>query len=227
MVKRSTLLTLNNLSRKAYFYMSKTTGVFGTTPLNQYLFGSDFKEQMYKSIEAQKKISKAIDQSEFYRLIDFIVLFNSLSENIRFLWYQSLDDIPVLDEFKDFIFPNSVRYEGGNRMFKDILIRTQAPFDSNVDRFNEYLNLLSKLRGTFKKDISSGYVSLSSLRVDRSFEQVRSIAAFPVSDSFQVRYESSSFIPIYLSQGQEMFTSVYLNANESDVIDDYLAKIIF
>jgi hypothetical protein len=190
---------------------------------------------------SQKKISvKGSDDVEKITkvIIDHIRHFNSLEADTVMVNNHPLSDWIVLNEFSQFVMPNSVRYESGNRIYKDLLVRPD-PKDGFKPNFQEYIMALSKFRGLFKKDALTDITNLSNLRVDKSFEEVRpyitvttstsDIIVTPENDNKDmVRYLDNPFVPIPV-KGLFNFVdaSIYFTASYTDVMLDFISNMSF
>lgn len=171
-------------------------------------------------------------------IIDHIRYFNSLEADVAMIDNHPLSDWIILNEFSQFVYPNSVRYESGNRIYKDLLARPEAKEGFKVD-FQKYIMALSRFRGLFKKDALTEVTNLSNLRVDKSFEEVRSYISVSTSTSDilvtpendnknMVRYLDTPFVPIPV-KGLFNFVdaSIYFTASYTDVLLDFISNMTF
>jgi hypothetical protein len=153
-------------------------------------------------------------------IFNYIRYFNSLPEDTTMINGHSLSEWKILNEFKDFILPNSVRYESGNRTYIDLMVRDD--FKLELPNLNHYNDLLSKFRNFFKKDTNENYVDLASLRINRSFEEVRHL----ISAKGAVRYMDNPYIPIAVNDGVRcLFSSHYFNSDDKQIVEDFVAKL--
>lgn len=189
---------------------------------------------------SQKKINVR-EISEVQTIVkdicDHLDYFNSLPTDTCIIADHQLSDWVILNEFVDFVYPNSVRYESGNRIYNDLLDRTEVS-DFTPD-YQKYLMALSRFRGLFKKDALSEVTNLANLRVDKSFEEVRARICVDCSttnvvtksedkSSDLVRYLDVPFYPIPI-KGLFNFVdaSIYFTASSTDVINDYISNMKF
>lgn len=187
-----------------------------------------------KRAKSQKKISR-VDEgiSGLKTIFNYINFWNSYTPDVTTIENRDVEDILIPEEFKDFIIPNSVRYEAGDRVYSDLLVRPEFQCVDKDDKFdydyNEYLDACHAFRGLFKRDFNSGYVSLASLRVDKSFENVRAVSGIydPNSSEVICHYMSSPFIALELANWSMFVRPLYFNATASEVLDNYVAKISF
>lgn len=189
---------------------------------------------------SQKKINVR-ELSEVQGIVkiicDHIDYFNSLATDTCMIADHQLSDWVILNEFADFIYPNSIRYESGNRIYVDLLDRTQVK--GFKPDYQKYLMALSRFRGLFKRDALSEITNLANLRMDKSFEEVRAricvncSAANVVTKSKDksselVRYLDIPFYPIPV-KGLFNFVdaSIYFTASKTDIINDYISNMKF
>lgn len=192
----------------------------------------DMNQEIANKAFSQKKINVK-DERNVKEIVDVIFNhinhFNSLEADTAIINQHPLADWVILNEFSSFIYPNSVRYESGNRIYLDLLYRSKsANFEPN---FQEYIIALSKFRGLFKKDALTDITNLSNLRVDKSFEEVRPNVVVRDSsdnDNGMVRYLDKPFIPVPI-KGLFNFVdaSIYLTASQEQVIRDFICNMTF
>jgi hypothetical protein len=197
---------------------------------------SKFSKEFADKAFSQKKINvnESIVQQIVEKIFKHIHYFNSLKADEAIIDNHPLSDWVILNEFTGFVMPNSVRYESGNRIYKDLLSRPTSDFKPD---FQDYIMALSKFRGLFKKDALSDVTNLGNLRVDKSFEEVRphitvSVSKDDMSLAFEddktnvVRYVDNPFIPIPV-EGLYNFVdaSIYFTASEKQVVADFISNI--
>lgn len=189
----------------------------------------DMLKSIYKSALSQKKVSRADELHEvIVRLFDYFTFFNNVSEDdtvVDLGSIKTLDQILIPNEFKEFIYPASVKIVAGNRRMPDLL--QLPPNVSNLVtefRYSDYINLLDKFRSYFKKDANSDMVTLSSIKRSVSLMDVLSI----VSVTGKVNYDSDPYYPITLNDvlGQIVGGS-FLQDDADIMITDYCARIRF
>lgn len=171
------------------------------------------------------------------KIFSYIIMFNGLAEDTTILNNHPLTDWPILNEFKDFICPNSIRWKAGDKSFVDVLSRnfelenhslTDSLKRNDID-YNDYLNALSEFRSFFKKDATNDFVSLASLRVDKS---IADVSDFIVLSDGRCHYLGEPYLPILkVTLDDEMITSLvqnwYFNADIKEVYQSYLANLFF
>lgn len=188
----------------------------------------EYKDVFYSRALNQRRIS--VKDDEVRKLVDtifkYLHYFNSQPEDTRMIDSREISEWPILNEFKDFVMPNSVRYESGNRQFSDVLVRNYESIEGFNPNYIEYLDVLSRFRGIFKKDASENRVMLDCLRVDRSLEEIRSIAGNTI-DGNTVHYTNDPFIPIPVNCMDVLTNDYYWNANADEVVSDYISKLFF
>jgi hypothetical protein len=188
----------------------------------------DYEDVFGKRALNQRRISVKDEDVKnlVHTIFCYIHYFNSLAEDTRMIDSREISEWPILNEFKDFIMPNSVRYESGNRQFADVLVRNTEPIEGFKPNYTNYLDTLSRFRGIFKKDASDNRVMLDSLRVDRSFEEIRSIAGNAVKLN-KVHYINDPFVPVPVNCMAVLTHDYYWNAEAIAVVSDYISKLFF
>ena len=198
----------------------------------KFKFRKPFHEQFYQSAFSQKKVSKTVGMKliidELFRYVEYFSLLNQDDTVIKMgSSFKTLDQIPVLNEMKDFIAPASVKLIAGNRRMP-CLIDTAKYASNDKDfysslEFSRYMELMNTFRGYFKKDISDNTVTLSSIKKELALLDVLSIAA-SVTDN--VNYDSDPFYPIYLKLKDDLLNN-FLQDDADVMIKDYCAKLRF
>lgn len=180
---------------------------------------SNLKIRLNDRFDKDKKVIYDEVRDKVSLLFSYIQFFNSLPEDTVIIDGHPIEDWKILNEFKDFLVPNSVRYESGNRTYVDLLIRETYEFTPN---FNEYSDLISRFRNFFKKDANDQFVSLASIRINRSFEEVRHL----ITLHDMVRYMDNPYIPIQVLNGVEcLFSNFYFNSDIEQVVQHYVANL--
>lgn len=174
--------------------------------------------------KAQKKVTNVNnlvkDIEDILKFIDYI---NSLDELDLVIWdNRQLDDIPVLNEFKDFILPSAVRYDALNRRTKDLLERDNSENANPISSYADYINICDRFRSVFKKD---GYSDVSMIGSLRKSVNLTDVIARASIDS-RVAAQGRPFIPVPLVN-VGLFEDRYFNETASGIIKDYIADMRF
>lgn len=172
----------------------------------------ELRNAVIKRYKDNRRVSVKSDKDDIEdpvnTIFDMVEAINCLEENTFMFLNRHISEFVIPAEFKDFVLPNSVRYDVGNRSSTDILYRLS---DKKAPTYTEYLNAIARVRALFRKGSEEDLVYLSELRKDMSFEDVRSRAAFVEGQSFVTRYEGIPFIPICLTFGKQFFENHYYN----------------
>lgn len=179
-----------------------------------------FAKKLEARAYAQKKVSKP-DWICLGKIIDFINYVNSLDEGCYQVFEGRLiDDILIPKEFADFIIPKSVRLIPGDRKFTDLLVR------GNVKEcpvtYDQLMNAYDTFRGNFKRDSFVDMITIGSLRVDKSLNEV--ISNICLDD---VCHVDGLGIPIEVKADINVIEKRYFNQSLEDVVDDYLHNLKF
>jgi hypothetical protein len=191
-----------------------------------------YKLKFYERAFNQRRISLTKHNcSETVRdIFKYISYFNSMEEDQMLIDGRPISEWKILNEFVSFIYPNSIRYESGNRFYSDLLVREKTNFKP---KYVEYHNLITRFRGFYKKDALSDVVPLQSLKVDKSFEEVRAYASvLSTADGDDkkdlVRYVDKPFIPIPIKGFINLVDKdIYFNSDKDTVIEDFIVDIYF
>lgn len=195
-----------------------------------YVNSEEFKDDVTSRVIASKKIKVEAKQVKpvVSALIDYFHYFNTFKENTHTILDRPISEIVVPAEFKDLLLPNAVRYDCGDRRNVDILVRHDTIEDTSKT-YNDYINLIGQYRGFFKRAWNEDLVTLDSLRVDRSFEEVRSRAAVKLENEtihgIFVNYDGLPYIPLVVNQGFGFFGLNYWNYDDEAVTKDFIINL--
>lgn len=164
---------------------------------------------------------KAYDEDILHTIFSHVIYFNSLAEDTMTVGDRPIESWVILNEFKDFILPNSIRFENGNRLFNDLLNRPVLPASFKPD-YNSYNDALKQFRNWYKKDANDNVTRLSDLRVNKSLSDIWSIVA---SQTGKVRYIDNSFVPIILSNFNVGQKDSYFTNEVNEILEDYIKDI--
>lgn len=182
-------------------------------------------------VEATRRVNRSRDfiQTLIKRILDKIDIMNGLPEHSSMCWGKPLNEIVILDEFKDLILPQSVRLDPTDLKTNDLLIKGKARPSDNVSDYVEFLNDQLAFRSLFKKDLSSGTTTFANLFVHKSLFDTLPIACFIKDGSDnEVRSLDDPFIPVPLKvEVSCLFREDYLNSTIDYVINDYFSKKMF
>lgn len=155
-----------------------------------------------KKISAKEDEVKAMAESIF----KYIYLFNSVDEfGVRVL-DRDFEEIIVLDEFKEFIYPRCVRRDAMNLNMNDLLVRA-AEVSKDLS-YGDYIDACANFRRLFKSDISTGIVKLSDLKKDVNLADIEA----KIDVDGRVQFNGIAFVPIPVNKGIGVFyKKSYLN----------------
>lgn len=184
------------------------------------LFFNEYKPKLY----AMRKIN--VPKSEVYDELDkaekYIKLFNSGDEFTQFILGVTLDKIPIPEEFKDLINPESVRFTPSDRRTKNLIKYSKVKEDGLS--LIEWHCVIDNLRRYRKMTSSDNIVMLNSLRTPKSFNDV--MERMVLNSKFKVKLDSNPYIPISLdSVSTGMFKDDYFNISVKEIIQQYVAKM--
>lgn len=190
-----------------------------------FIYTDEFVELVVQRLYATKKYNVNLDalRENVYIIFDKMFEINTLEEHQTILNNKPLSEIPVLEEFKSLIFPNSVRYDTADRRCKDILIRPEIKKSATVPTLTSYMNAIAFVRGVHKRASNDGLVYAESLRSEKTFNDVGNSRTVKVNGIFKVNYDGDPFIPIPLTEGKNFYYEDYFyTTTAEDVIKEWV-----
>lgn len=194
------------------------------------LVSANIRSNLQVSVMAQKKIKVTDKEVKEVtdRLFDYFDYFNSLTEDDTTVFYDSvkmLSQVPVPQEFSEFIIPSSVKLMAGNRRLPELLLRNdKTVYNGKSLSYSDYLNVIDTFRGFFKKSGQEGCITLESLKKEVSLSDI--ISRIQVVDS--VNYDSDPYVPVRVIDSVSVIINAkFLQDNADQMIKDYCAKIRF
>jgi hypothetical protein len=191
---------------------------------------SDYAEQIALRVLSQKKVKatrEEIDQliSSISNYIDY---FNNIREFQKVIMMNnepvSLDSIPVLNEFREWITPSSVKYVNSDPRCIELLAYSNQA--NSPGSMLDYINLCDQFRALFKKDSKTDITYLSDIKVAVSLNDMIS----KLNMDGQVNFTDAPYIPINLNEptlGFKFFRSVYVNSEADFIIESFITKQYF
>lgn len=182
-----------------------------------------------KSVSLSEKDYIKFILEKIFEMIDEI---NSTPEFTTILWNKPISEIMVPKEFESFILPESVRLDPSDLRTNNLLEQLGSISSNDINSYMRWIDYCLIFRSFFKKDCSENMVSLSSLRVPKSFADVLPIATFSNSKNDDNQNAENSlrsldepFIPIRLKHEiRDLFRSDYFNSNVYQQVSDFMAK---
>lgn len=157
------------------------------------------------------------------RYMKYIYYFGSITEFQTRILGKDFDEIFILEEFAPFIPPLTVRYVPSLYWATDLLKRCSVD-DSSLE-YEEFVRLQNHIRRWFKKDAQSGLVSLASIKVHKSLNDVLPLVVY----KGKVSYDDKAFVPleIYDAAMGNLFEADYFNAKADKVLRQFIAEMKF
>lgn len=154
------------------------------------------------------------------KLFTYIDCINSLPERASRIDDVSLSDIVIMDEFKGFILPSSVKVDPSDLNAEDLMIK---PAISSKFSYEQFINCQLAIRSWFKSDLKTNVTHLDQLRRKISLFDALPNAAFKLdSGELVCRYTDKPFVPIQLwSDLNQLYRENYFNATYDNVLTDY------
>lgn len=181
-----------------------------------------------KKTNATDKVVEAI-MNKMFAYIDFINA--QKADETDKVFGKDIDKVFIIDEFKDFILPKSVRFKAGNYLCQDLLIRPVL-VGSDVTNFSldDWINVQAEYRGLFKSDISSNITTLNNLRLEFSVSDIEARMAVNIhvegtdNSILSCHYVGEPFIPIAINLLDQFYKLPYFNASADEVLADYVSS---
>lgn len=189
------------------------------------VYKKDVVGLIVKKAMAQKRITKPEKEVEkiVSDLFDMIDFFNSMPEDDFSALLRPIEDFKVPNEFKDFVMPDSIRFDQNTYACPDLMDRPEVRtlpygyFAWNV--------LCDDWRSLFKKDCSNDMTPLSELKKKVVLNDIINKVA---SKEHRCRSLDNPYIPYYLNVDiTGVVGSKYLNYNDNDMIEDYITNLKF
>lgn len=184
-----------------------------------------FVEFVVKKAMAQKKVSRPEKEVKdlVRKIADAIEFFNSLPEEDYSSLLKSPDEIKIPAEFKEFIIPESVRFDQSTYACPDLLVRSKvkeyewSPFTWNI--------VCDEWRSLFKKDCNSDMVPLSEAKKKVVLHDIIDVIS---TKQHSCRSKDTPYIPVELSVDlTELIGSRYFNCSDADMIEDFMTSLKF
>lgn len=188
-------------------------------------------KQMVERIKALSKVH--IEESDvkdiLAKIFNVIDYFNSLDEYSLRAFDRELKDVIIIDEFKDFITPASVKLDSSN-IFCEELLERESVTDPGLT-YGEYLDVLLTFRSWFKDDLSSKVTDLSALKKIVSWSEVASKVSFAFKDSsdkkakaeYFMRSTGVPYVPLEMNNIMaRCYRASYYNSSVDEGLEDYL-----
>lgn len=188
---------------------------------------------LVQRVKATKRINIHNDQvigETLTKIFQYISLFNNLPELTvtTFAEGRPLDQIEVIDEFADFIYPEAVRLDPTDLRTDNLIVRnpqSEMPADYT---YLDWLNLQMTFRSWYKSGFSDGVKSLASLRSPKSLMDALPIGSFKKEDGENdIRALDDVFIPLPLKpELAVIYRKDYLNSTTDAMIIDWIARFM-
>lgn len=180
---------------------------------------------------AKVKVSEKEIENTLLSIFDHLNYINSISEYDYQIYDRPLDEVFVINEFKDFVRPKSVKLDASSPHCVEMLTMIHC---NQVLNYHDWVNLQAEFRGWFKSDLAQNITKISDLKKCVSWSEIRHMASYvvlveenddPKDTDIQIITKSgdSPFYPIRLNCDMfKYFRSRYFDCLESEEIEDYL-----
>lgn len=178
--------------------------------------------------DANGKISSPSAVEEVItKILQVIDTINAKEERLAMIMDRPLENVVIINEFRDFIMPDSVRQDVSDMRTNDLLERRVPDVKLEIS-YNEWLDLQSTFRSWFKKDMQSETSNLGQLRVRKSLVDILPCCRIKNNDNpdaYDVRAWDEPFIPVDLNPGvRVLLRSDWFNTSADFILDDYISE---
>lgn len=158
--------------------------------------------------------------STIFKGIDSI---NSVEEKAVMINGIRLDDIFIINEFKDFIKPSAVKFDPTDLNSVNLLIKESVTESFDYDGF---VNAQLQLRSWFRSDCKSNVTPVSELRKVVSLYDIFPFASFTVGSDILCRADDKPFVPIrLLDHLSHMYRKSFYNLSVEEMLEDYVSDM--
>lgn len=156
-------------------------------------------------------------------IFDGIDSINALSENAVMINGEYLDKVFIINEFKEFIYPASVKFNPADFNSVDMLER---PSDTKSFDTEAFINAQLKLRSWFRSDVKSNTSLISDLRKKVSLFDVLPMASFRENRIAKCSYMDKPYVPIPLKKDLSIiFRTTFFNSTVDYILEDFTSDL--
>lgn len=175
-------------------------------------------EDLASMIKAKKSISRVPEELDYRRYLSTLVAFNLLTEyDDEFApWHRDLDDIPVLECFRDLVYPKKVSVAGKEKDL-DVLQRPEYKLENlDILSYREYKEMTDMIATTLTKR-EPKVVPLSNLKVNTLISEVKnpasgdvciSLGNMPLPLTVQLYKKSALVVSVEESAKEALYTAM-------------------
>lgn len=140
-----------------------------------------------------------------------------------------LNDINIINEFKDFVYPSSVKMDPNDLLDEDLMDIQDRSNDVKIS-LNDFIEAQLYIRSLFKSDMKSDVSKLSDLRRSVSLNDVYAISSFEVDSDgvseYRAHYSDRYYIPIPLLKFCKGFKKgLYFNIGREELVNLYVLNM--
>lgn len=221
-METKTIVKRNGADEEQIVY---TLAVKSASNNNYFIYTDEFVNLIIDRLYVTKKYNVNLEmlKKNVYIIFDKMFEINSLGEHQTILDNKPLNEIPILEEFKNLIFPCAVRLDTADRRCKDLIIRPVIKTKAVLPTITEYMNAIAFVRGVHKRASTEGIVYADSLRSERTFMDVGNSKTVKELGVFKVNYDGEPFIPVPLNAGHQFYIEGYFfNTAAEEVVKEWV-----
>lgn len=184
-------------------------------------------------VVAQIKTDKVELTKYINTIFDVINKVNQLPSRVESIDSEfgriQLNDINIINEFKDFVYPSSVKMDPNDLMDEDLLDIKERSNDVKIS-LNDFIEAQLYIRSLFKSDMKSDISKLSDLRKSVSLNDVYAISSFQIDcdgeSTIKAHYSDKYYIPIPLVKFCSGFKKgLYYNIGREELVNLYVLNM--
>lgn len=184
-------------------------------------------------VVAQIKTDKVELTNDINTIFDVINKVNQLPSRVDSIDSEfgriQLNDINIINEFKDFVYPSSVKMDPNDLMDEDLLDIKERSNDVKIS-LNDFIEAQLHVRSLFKSDMKSDVSKLSDLRRNVSLNDVYAISSFQIDSDgesiVKAHYSDRYYIPIPLVKFCSGFKKgLYYNIGREELVNLYVLNM--
>lgn len=174
-----------------------------------------------------KELMPALD-----RVFATIKRINALGRDIQIdpVFNVSLNDVIVPNEFSFLVEPASISYDALNRQTRNVKVANHdiwgdVDISKAHDSYSFYIDDLVRLRGIYKKDITSEMTNIGAMR---KFVNIADVINRVATSKGVHYYSETPFWPVGIDDSiNGLFEDSYFNAEVKQVAIDYINSLRF
>lgn len=190
---------------------------------------TEYCEKLKDKLVNQKLVRKDDRLLREYLETVFIAIdmINALDEDATRVMDRDLDEIEIISELSDMIYPEVVRIDATSRRCKNVVFRQKEVNEDKQVTYSELMEAQAYIRSAYKRDDNDSLVKVSTLRVKKNLADILDRVVWcSIVDDKPVRSvnqpKGQSFYPIYIDQKviESLYNEAYFNDDFDEMLND-------